>query len=159
MGKKITKAIPVIAAVNEVAWYAQEKDNLGALSVKARWNLKKNIKELEGIATQYREFRNTLEDELRAKYSNDDMSTESEIDDGNGNMVPGRTVKDEYLDDFHKDTAEMQRKLDELLYDNEDVALYEIDMDAEVERMPDDAQISDAALDMLSLFDIEEDAD
>ena len=97
MAKKITKTIPMIAAINETAWYAQEKETLGALSVKARWNLKKNMKELDVLASQFQEFKNGLEEELRAKYTTDEMSVETEVDDGNGNKVPGRKIKDEHM--------------------------------------------------------------
>jgi hypothetical protein len=157
MSKKIYKTIPVIAAVNEVAWYGQEKDKLNDLSVKARWNLKKNIKELGKIADQYNEFRGELDTQLREKYSNDEMSVETEIDQPDGTKQPGRRVKDEYLEQYQKDIAEMNEKINELLRDTEEVELYIIDMDAEVEKMKDDAELSDAAMDMLSLFeDIEE---
>ena len=153
MAKKITKTIPMIAAVNEVAWYGQEKNSLSALSVKARWNLKKNMKELDGIAAQFQEFKSGLEEELRVKYTTDEMSVDTEVDDGNGNKVPGRRIKDEHMEAYQKDVAEMNQKINELLYEDEEVDLYIIDMDAEVERMSDDAELSDAAMDMLSLFE------
>ena len=153
MSKKIYKTIPVIAAVNEVAWYGQEKDKLNCLSVKARWNLKKNIKELEKISSQYDELRNELDTELRDKYSTDEKSIETEIDQPDGSKQPGRRVKDEYLEEYQKDIQDMNNKINELLSDTEEVALYIIDIDAEVERMDDDAELSDAAMDMLSLFE------
>ena len=149
MAKKITKTIPMIAAVNEVAWYVQEKDTLSVLSVKARWNLKKNMKELDNIASQFHEFKTNLEEELRAKYTTDEKSNETVLEDGN----IGRKVKDEYLEDYQKDVEEMNAKVSELLYEDEEVNLYVIDMDEEVERMADDADLSDAAMDMLSLFE------
>lgn len=149
MAKKITKTIPMIAAVNEVAWYIQEKDTLSVLSVKARWNLKKNMKELDNIASQFHEFKTNLEEELRAKYTTDEMSNETVLEDGN----IGRKVKDEYFEDYQKDVEEMNAKVSELLYEDEEVNLYVIDMDDEVERMADDADLSDAAMDMLSLFE------
>lgn len=155
MAKKITKTIPMIAAINETAWYMQEKETLGALSVKARWNLKKNIKELDVLASQFQEFKNGLEEELRAKYITDEKSTETEVDDGAGNKVPGRKVKDEFIKDYQNDVNEMNIKINELLYEEEEVNLYTIDMDAEIERMSDDAELSDAAMDMLSLFEPE----
>ena len=149
MAKKITKTIPMIAAVNEVAWYVQEKDTLSVLSVKARWNLKKNMKELDNIASQFHEFKTNLEEELRAKYTTDEKSNETALEDGN----IGRKVKDAYLEDSQKDVEEMNAKVSELLYEDEEVNLYVIDMDEEVERMADDADLSDAAMDMLSLFE------
>lgn len=155
MAKKITKTIPMIAAINETAWYAQEKEALGALSVKVRWNLKKNMKELDVLASQFQEFKNGLEEELRTKYTTDEMSVETEVDDGNGNKVPGRKIKDEYMEAYQNDVNEMNAKINELLYEEEEISLYAIDMDAEVERMSDDAELSDAAMDMLSLFESE----
>ena len=156
MAKKITKNIPMIAAVNEVAWYGQEKDSLSALSVKARWNLKKNMKELDSLASQFYEFKQNIEEEIRAKYTTEEKSVETEIDEGNGNKVPGRKVKDEFIEDYKKDIEDMNQKINELLYEEEEIDLYVIDMDAEVERMSDDAELSNAAMDMLSLFEDEE---
>ena len=154
MAKKITHTIPMIAAVNEVAWYEQEKDSLSVLSVKARWNLKKNMKALGELAQQFNEFRDNIQGELRERYTTDEMSDEAEVDDGNGNKVPGRKVKDEYLEEYNRDVNEMNAKLVDLLNEMEDVDLYYIDMDAEVENLPDGAELSDAAMDMLSLFDM-----
>ena len=152
MSNKIYKTIPVMAAVNEVAWYSQERDQLTALSVKARWNLKKNMKELEKLSTMFDELRNSLDQELRDKYATDEKSVDTEIVGADGTKQPGRRVKDEYLDEYQKEVEEMNQKINELLANTEEVELYVIDMDAEVERMSDDADISDTAMDMLSLF-------
>ena len=154
MSKKIVKTFPVIVALNETAWYTQEKDSLGSLSVKARWNLKKNIKEFEKISTEFIEFREGLENEISKKYFGDDERSEpAEITDKDGNKQNGRKVKKEFVDEYNKDIEEVNRKLQELLYDEEEVEIYIIDMDAEIERMPDDAVLSDKAMDMLSIYE------
>lgn len=121
MTNKITKTIPMIAAVNEVAWYEKEKDSISVLSVKARWNLKKNIKKLDELASQFREFKENLEADLRTQYTTEEKSVEAEIDDGNGNKVPGRRVKEEYFEEYQNAVNEMNIKMVELLNEEEEI--------------------------------------
>ena len=158
MSKKITKSIQVIAALNEVAWYEKEKGNLeGQLSSRARWDIKRNMKELGSIAKDFYEFRDAEDQKIRDKYLTDEKSEETKVTDENGNEVDGRKVKDEYLEDLRKDQAEAQAKLNEILNDTEEVALYMINIEAELDRADEKGfDISDATMDMLSLFVDEE---
>ena len=41
--KKITKTIPMMGALNEVAWYEKEKSSISGLSATARLALKRNM--------------------------------------------------------------------------------------------------------------------
>lgn len=157
MSKTITKTIQTIVALNEVAWYDKEKDSCAGLSNMARFNLKRNIKALREIADSFYEFRNEEDAKIRDKFTTDEMSEEKMIKDENGNEVPGRVVKDEYLDDLKKVQEEAQAKLNEILTDTEEVNLYVISLEDEIERADmHDVEIPDSVMDMISLFDFED---
>ena len=157
MSKTITKTIQTIVALNEVAWYDKEKDSYAGLSNMARFNLKRNMKALREIADNFYEFRNEEDTKIREKFSTDEMSEEKMINDENGNEVPGRVVKDEYLDDLNKAREEAQSKLNEILNDTEEVSLYVISLEDEIERADEKGiEIADSVMDMISLFDSED---
>ena len=157
MSKKITKTIPVIAALNETSWYEKNSEEVKNLSATARLALKRNMRILSEMASEFRELQQELNQELQNKYSTDQKSIETEIEDAEGNKQPGRKVKDEFIKEYQKDVAESNSKLDELLRDEDEVELYVIDLDAEIERIDEkDLNISDEALDMLSLYESDE---
>lgn len=157
MSKKITKTIPVIAALNETSWYEQKRDEVKNLSASARLALKRNMKALSEMASEFRELQQELNQELQEKYSTDEKSVETELEGPDGNMQPGRKVKDEFLEDYQNDINEVNSKLDALLRDEDEVELYVIDLDAELERIDEkDLEISDEAIDMLSLYEGDE---
>lgn len=154
MSKKIVKTIPMVAALNEVAWYEQNRSDISALSATARLALKRNMNQLSDMSKNFYQLRDELREELRNKYSTDEMSIETEVEDADGNKVPGRHVKDEYLEEYQSEVAELQEKLNDMLADTEEVDLFIIDLDAELERIDQkDLDISDAAIDMLTLFE------
>ena len=153
------KTIPVIAALNEVAWYNKEKDSISSLSVKARWNLKKNMAALEPLATRFNEFRDEEQKKLLDAYMTEEKSEETTITAEDGTEQMGRRVKDEYREEFDAKAQEINMKLQELLMETEEVTIYPIDMDAEIEHMDMDAELSDEAMDMLSLFMEEEEVE
>lgn len=160
MSKKITKTITNMVALNETSWYEQHREDSAVLSAKARLALKRNMKELDELAKDFYEMRDELDTKIREKYSDDKYSTETEIEDENGNKQPGRSVKDEYLDEYRKEIREMQIKLDEVLNDTVEVDLYVINLDDEVDRIDEKGlEISDATMDMISLFEDTEDGE
>lgn len=152
--KKITKTIPMVGALNEVAWYEKEKNSISGLSATARLALKRNMNQLSEIANNFYQIRDELQTELRNKYSTDEKSTETEVENADGSKVPGRHVKDEYLNEYQSEVAELQNKLNEVLADTEEVELFVIDLDSQLERIDQkDLEISDAAIDMLTMFE------
>lgn len=152
--KKITKTIPMMGALNEVAWYEKEKNSISGLSATARLALKRNMNQLSEIANNFYQIRDELQSELRSKYSTDEKSTETEVENADGSKVPGRHVKDEYLKEYQSEVAELQNKLNEMLADTEEVELFVIDLDSQLERIDQkDLEISDAAIDMLTMFE------
>lgn len=153
----MTKTISVIAALNETSWYEKNSEEVKNLSATARLALKRNMRILNEMASEFRELQQELNQELQNKYSTDQKSIETEIEDAEGHKQPGRKVKDEFIKEYQKDIDESNLKLDELLRDEDEVELYVIDLDAEIERIDaKDLNISDEALDMLSLYESDE---
>lgn len=153
MAKKVTKTIPVVAALNETAWYEQRRAEISKLSATARLALKRNMKILNDLCVSFRELRAELDQELRDNYSTDEKSYETKDDEGRDS----RAIKDEFLEEWNKDVAEVNEKLNKLSAEEEDVELYVIDLDAEIERIDEkDLEIDDATIDMLSMFEGDE---
>lgn len=151
MSTKFTKNISVLVALNEVTWYAENRDELSALSIKARWNLKKNISELEKYVKMFNELKSSIEQDLNEKFFNDEKSYE--VNDQNDNGRVFRRVKSEYMDEYHEAYSEANLKLSELVDTVEEVSLFAIDVDSEVNYiMEHGGDLKDTDLDMLSIF-------
>ena len=142
------QTIKVQKAVELSAWYQKDKDNLGALSIKSRWNLKKNMLEIDKIANQFNEFKESTMQAFRDSYINNDKTFREEDQDGRELFK----IKPEFIDDWRKEMGEINAKLAEVAEEENEVELHEIDMEAEIERMPDDAALSDAAMNALMMF-------
>lgn len=142
------QTIKVQKAVELSAWYQKDKDNLGALSIKSRWNLKKNMLEIDKIARQFTEFKESTMQEFRDSYINNDKTLREEDQDGRELFK----IKPEYIEDWRKEMGEINAKLAEVADEENEVELHEIDMEAEIERMPEDAALSDAAMNALMMF-------
>lgn len=156
---KVIKNILVFDIISQTKWYEREKNNLNSLSVKTRWNLKKNIKEIQKISSSFYEFKDSLQNQLKEKYSSDERSIEEQIDQ-NGQKTLVRKIKDEYLKEYQKQVNEMNAKLDQLLKEREEILIYPINMDEEIENMAADANLSDESMQMLMFYmNDEEDAE
>ena len=142
------QTIKVQKAVELSAWYRKEKDELGALSIKSRWNLKKNMLEIEKIANQFNEFKESTMQAFRDSYINNDKTFREEDQDGRELFK----IKPEFIEDWRKEMGEINAKLAEVADEENEVELHEIDMEAEIERMPEDAKLSDAAMNALMTF-------
>lgn len=151
MSTKFTKNISVLVAVNEIRWYVENRDTLSALSIKTRWNLKKNISELEKYAKMFNELKSSIERDLNENFFNEDKSYEVNDQNNNGRVL--RRVKTEYMDEYRNAYSEANLKLSELADTIEEVSLFAIDVDSEVDYiMEHGGNLSDTDLDMLSLF-------
>lgn len=142
------QTIKVRKAVELSAWYQKDKDNLSALSIKSRWNLKKNMLEIDKIANQFNEFKESTMQAFRDSYINNDKTFREEDQDGRELFK----IKPEFIEDWRKEMGEINAKLAEVAEEENEVELHEIDMEAEIERMPDDAALSDAAMNALMMF-------
>lgn len=153
------KELMVVECVNISAWYRKVRENdskLKGLSVKTLWALKKNMKKIDDIAANFEEFRNSLEDKLKADYFNDEKSEPAKFLDNDGKEVEGLKVKEEYLEDYQKELNSLNGEINGLLMSKEEVVLNAIDIESEIENM-DSTDITMEDLDMLSIFEKTED--
>ena len=157
MSKKITKTISVFVALNETGWYEQKHEDVKNLSATARLALKRNMKTLSEMASDFRDLQRELEQELQDKFTTDEKSVETELEGPDGNLQPGRRIKDEFIEEYQKEVNEVNAKLDALALEEDEIELYVIDLDAEIARIDEkDLDITDEAIDMLSLFEGDE---
>ncbi len=154
------KELMVAECVNVSAWYKNVRENstkLNGLSVKTLWSLKKNMKKIDEISNNFTEFRNGLEDKLKADYFNDEKSEPSKFLNENGQEVEGLKVKDEYLNEYQEELNSLNNQINDLLISKEEIVLNAIDIESEIENMSS-SEITMDDLDMLSVFENEEEA-
>lgn len=154
------KELMVAECVNVSAWYKNVRENstkLNGLSVKTLWSLKKNMKKIDEISNNFTEFRNSLEDKLKADYFNDEKSEPSKFLNENGQEVEGLKVKDEYLNEYQEELNSLNNQINDLLISKEEIVLNAIDIESEIENMSS-SEITMDDLDMLSVFENEEEA-
>lgn len=161
--KKIFKNIEVL---NIVAYVNQmPKEKADELPLKFRWNLKKNIDKLRPIAEAYENFRNEQVQQLQAKWFDEEHSEEfmqTKLDaegkpmvDADGNEVtePMRKIKEEFMDDYTKDVNELNAKLNEIAYEDNEVEISTVDFDAFIDALPKESKIDFDDITMLSFQD------
>lgn len=161
--KKIFKNIEVL---NIVAYVNQmPKEKADELPLKFRWNLKKNIDKLRPIAEAYENFRNEQVQQLQAKWFDKEHSEEfmqTKLDDegkpivdadGNDVTEPMRKIKEEFMDDYTKDVNELNAKLNEIAYEDNEVEISTVDFDAFIDALPEESKIDFDDITMLSFQD------
>lgn len=161
--KKIFKNIEVLNIVAYVNKMSKEKAD--ELPLKFRWNLKKNMDKLRPIAESYETFRNERIQELQREWFNEEKSEEfmqTKIDesgnpiiDADGNEVtePMRKIKDEFLEDYRKVVDELNSKLNEIAYEDNEVEIATVDFDAFIDNLSDESKIDFDDVTMLSFMD------
>ena len=145
--KKIFKNIEVL---NIVAYVNQmPKEKLDELPLKFRWNLKKNMDKLRPIAESYETFRNERVQELQREWFNEEKSEEfmqtktdengepMKDEDGNEITEPMRKIKDEYMEEYQKTVSELNGKLNEIAYEDNEVDLATIEFDTFIDSLLD----------------------
>lgn len=161
--KKIFKNIEVL---NIVA-YANNmsKEKLDELPLKFRWKLKKNMDKLRPIAESYETFRNERIQELQTDWFNEEKSEEiiqTKMDesgnpmldaDGNEITEPMRKIKEEFMDDYRKIVDELNAKLNEIAYEDNDIEIDTIDFDTFIDNLPEESKINFDDITMLSFMD------
>ena len=116
------------------------------------------MKDLVEVDSKFKEFREEYINELRTKYFMDDEKSEpttliEKDENGNDIEVDGRKVKPEYLEEYNKELNDINEKLHEILTEDNDVTISVIDIDAEIDKLPDDTKFTFEDLEMLSVFD------
>ena len=157
---KNIEVLNIVAYVNNMS-----KEKVDELPLKFRWNLKKNMDKLRPIAESYETFRNERIQELQTEWFNEEKSEEfmqpqidengNPIKDEDGNEItePMRKIKDEYMDDYRKVVNELNDKLNEIAYENNEVEISTVDFDAFIDSLPDDSNINFDDVTMLSFMD------
>lgn len=97
--KKTFKNFEIEAIVNMLAGSNGLLNSDKEMDVTFLWNLDKNFRTLNNLATQIGE----LKEKLQRKYSNDEMSDKSTDDDGN----EVRIVKSEYINKFQQEMQDL----------------------------------------------------
>lgn len=163
---KITKNFTCLEVLNIVAYVNQmPKEKLDELPLKFRWNLKKNIDKLRPIAEAYENFRNEQVQKIQTKWFDEEHSEEfmqtkldgegKPIVDADGNEVtePMRKIKEEFMDDYTKDVNELNAKLNEIAYEDNEVEISTVDFDAFIDALPEESKIDFDDITMLSFQD------
>ena len=152
----MTKELLVMECININGWYNKvraDKNKLNGLSVSTLWALRKNMKKIAETVDSFNELKASLENELQEEFFNDEKSEEVTVKGENGEDTPARKVKDEYFNDYQKKINELNGKLNELAITKESYDFASINMDKEIERLNVDCNLDMDDLDMLSIFE------
>lgn len=163
MSKTMNKTLQTVEVLNIVAFLEDiaRTGKIDELSIKARWAIKKSSKELIEIDTKFKEFKEELESGLKNDYFMNDAKSEStkiiqKDENGQDVEVDGRKVKSEYMDEYNQALEDINNKLREVLFDDNDVTINVFDIDSEIDRLGDDTKFTFEDLEMLSIFDKED---
>ena len=157
----MTKEFLVLECININAWYNTIRSNkkLNGLSVPTLWALKKNMSKINDVVTNFNEFKESLESELKENYFNDEKSETTTITNDDGTTSQVQKVKDEYINEYQEEVNRLNGKLNDLAMTKETFDFSPIDMDKEIERIGESCSLDMDDLDMLSAFeDNEKDA-
>lgn len=157
---KNIEVLNIVAYVNNMS-----KEKVDELPLKFRWNLKKNMDKLRPIAESYETFRNERVQELQREWFNEEKSEEfmqtktdehgEPMKDEKGNEItePMRKIKDEYMEEYQKTVGELNGKLNEIAYEDNEVDIATIDFDTFIDSLPDESKIDFDDITMLSFMD------
>ena len=147
------EVINIVSFINKVMTDEQKAE----MPTKMRWYLKKNMDKLMPIARKFEEFRDAEIVTLQEAYFTEEKSEEfidKQVDEnGVEQEVPMRKVKDEYMGEYTEAVNELNKRLQEILVEKNEVEIATVDLDAFVETLPDDAKIDIDCLNILSFMD------
>lgn len=154
----MTKEFLVLECININAWYNTIRNNkkLNGLSVPTLWALKKNMSKINDVVTNFNEFKESLESELKENYFNEEKSETTTITNDDGTTSQVQKVKDEYINEYQEEVNRLNGKLNDLAMTKETFDFSPIDMDKEIERIGESCNLDMDDLDMLSAFEDDE---
>ena len=154
----MTKEFLVLECININAWYNTIRSNkkLNGLSVPTLWALKKNMSKINDVVTNFNEFKESLESELKENYFNDEKSETTTITNDDGTTSQVQKVKDEYINEYQEEVNRLNGKLNDLAMTKETFDFSPIDMNKEIERIGESCSLDMDDLDMLSAFEDDE---
>ena len=157
------KTLQTIEILNIVAFLneAIESKKIDELGIKARWAIKKSLKELHEVDSKFKEFKEELESGLKdAYFMNDEKSETTKLiqkdENGQDVEVDGRKIKAEFMAEYNQALEDINAKLREVLFDDNEVAINVFDVDNEIDKLSDDTKFTFEDLEMLSVFDKED---
>ncbi len=147
-----------IDALNNASYYKKIRENqdtknkFNVFSLATQWNLKKNIDALNKVTASYNEFRTEKRQEINDRYFSDEMSIETTIkqtdENGEEKEVPGRQVKEEYMESFHKENEDLIAQLLQLSAEKVTVTMTPIDINKEIAQLEEKGDIADVDINM-----------
>lgn len=160
MSKTMRKTLQTIEILNIVAFIedAIKTKKIDELGIKARWAIKKSSKELFEVDSKFKEFKEELESGLKDDYfMNDEKSEPTKLiqkdENGQDVEVDGRKVKASYMNEYNQALENINAKLREVLFDDNEVEINVFDVDEEINKLTDDSKFTFEDLEMLSVFD------
>lgn len=159
----IKKEFAIYEIDNIVRYYKQNRENAktknkyDVLGILTQYNIKRNMDIMENAVESFVEFREEKENELNRNYFNEDKSFETmvkQVENGEEKEVPGRQVKEEYLEDFKKEQTKMLTELYKLASEKVTLELYPINLDDELPLLGNshDTGLGMDDLNFLSIF-------
>ena len=151
----MVKKLRVIECIGVKQWYDQARveKKFDNLTVSTLWALRKNIKPIIDIVNNFNDFKSGLEEELQAEYFTEEKSQVVTIKNQNGQDVPARKVKDEFLPEYQEKVIEINEKLKEIVDNIEQFSFSAIDINKEIERLGSSCVLNMDDLDILSIFE------
>lgn len=158
MTNTFEKEMTIFEADTIVSYYKQIRENpetknkFNVFSLATQWNLKKNIDVLNKVTASYNEFRTEKRQEINDKYFSDEMSVETTIkqtdENGEEKEVPGRQVKEEYMESFHKENENLLTQLLQLSAEKVTVTMTPIDINKEIALLEEKGNLTNIDLNM-----------
>lgn len=158
MTKTFEKEMTIFEADTIASYYKKIRENqetknkFNVFSLATQWNLKKNIDALNKATASYNEFRTEKRQEINDRYFSDEMSIETTVKqtDANGEEkeVPGRQVKEEYMESFHKENEDLIAQLLQLSAEKVTITLTPIDINKEIDHLEENGNIADIDINM-----------
>ena len=158
MANTFKKEMTIFEADTIVSYYKKIRENpetknkFNVFSLATQWNLKKNIDVLNKVTASYNEFRTEKRQEINDKYFSDEMSVETTIkqtdENGEEKEVPGRQVKEEYMESFHKENENLLTQLLQLSAEKVTVTMTPIDINKEIALLEEKGNLTNIDLNM-----------
>lgn len=153
----MNKTIINLIAINEEAWYTRDdtQEKLKALPLKLQWRIRKNMKPLEIIAKEFKDFRTELEQKRNLEWFLEGNGKCKKITQENGEEV--LQILDDCLDDFRKYEEDLNRQINEVIQEEATIEYTPIDLEEIIELVDsmEDMAFTMDDLDMLSIFEKE----
>ena len=133
-----------------VTRYNELKDEFNCMKTWDKWKLSKIIRKLEPIANEFTDFKNEQDISLTTEYASDDKS-DSIIREVDGEKIPTRKIKPEFLADYQEKQVALIKDLEEVASKRTEVEIEELSIKEIFDYVPDDA-FTQNAIELLSLI-------